>query len=118
MRDRHIKTCAHLLLHRCGFDVVPYSGRYFPSKRRIETIHSADVNVLIDVGANQGQYVNAVRRDGWRGPALSVEPLPDAYAVLADRASRDALWTSVNVALGAEPGVASLNVARNAVSSS
>ena len=118
MKDRHLRTRAHSLLHRWGFDIVPYSGRYFPSKRRIETMRDTDVSVLIDVGANQGQYVTDVRRDGWRGTALSIEPLPDAYAVLADRASRDDLWASVNVALGAESGVSTLNVARNQVSSS
>ena len=118
MDVRRVKTRIHQTLHRCGFDVVPYTGRYFPSKRRIETMRSAGVSTVIDVGANTGQFVDEIRRDGWHGPIMSVEPLPDAYAVLVDRAKRDRLWTTANVAAGAARGVASLNIADNGASSS
>jgi FkbM family methyltransferase len=49
---------------------------------------------------------------------VSIEPLPEAYAALADRASHDRLWTTVNVAAGAARGVATLKIAENEASSS
>ena len=76
------------------------------------------VDTVIDVGANRGQFVHELRRDGWRGPIVSIEPLPGAYAALADRASHDRLWTTVNVAAGAARGVANLKIAENEASSS
>jgi FkbM family methyltransferase len=118
MDIRQLKTRVHSLLHRCGFDIVPYSGRYFPSKRRIETMYRTGVSVVIDVGANRGQFVDELRGGGWHGPVVSIEPHPSAYAVLADRADADHLWSTINVAVGAKRGAAVLNLADNDASSS
>jgi FkbM family methyltransferase len=118
VETRRIKTRIHEAFHRCGFDIVPYTGRYFPSKRRIETMRATDVTTVVDVGANEGQFVHEIRRDGWAGPVVSIEPLPAAYSALTDKASRDHLWTTINVAAGAARGVATLNIADNQVSSS
>ena len=30
---------------------------------------------VIDIGANNGQWINVVRRQGYNGPALCIEPL-------------------------------------------
>lgn len=51
------------------------------------------VDAVIDVGANVGQYATGLRTAGWLGPILSFEPLPEAHAVLAARAAADPAWT-------------------------
>jgi FkbM family methyltransferase len=74
---------------------------------------------LIDVGANHGGFVDEVREQGFAGPAISFEPLPEAYSKLRARAAIDPLWeVAPRMALGAEIGNTEINVSANSYSSS
>lgn len=105
-------------LHRLGLDVVPYSGRYFPGKLKVETMQRLGVAAVIDVGANTGQYAREIRRAGWRGRIVSFEPLPNAFLDLLANQRGDASWEVRNYALGAARGQAAINISRNSWSSS
>ncbi len=74
--------------------------------------------VVIDVGANEGQYGRSIRRAGFSGPILSFEPQSAAFAELERRTSRDQHWTAHRCALGATNGEITLNIAGNSESSS
>ncbi len=50
------------------------------------------VDAVIDVGANTGQYGLMLRREGYRGPILSFEPLPGPRRVLSEAVAADPLW--------------------------
>lgn len=113
-----IKRRIHDALHRVGLDVVPYSGAYFASKRRVELMHRHAVDLVVDVGANRGQFATEIRRDGWTGPILSLEPLPEAFRLLSAASSRDRSWVAVNAAAGASAATLTMNVAGNSWSSS
>jgi len=76
------------------------------------------IDLVLDVGANTGQYARSLRRDGYRGRIVSFEPLPDAFSRLATAAGRDQAWDCHQVALGPADSRAVLNVAGNSVSSS
>lgn len=78
----------------------------------------AQVDLLVDVGANQGQYGQAVREGGSTVPILSFEPNPKAFKELVNNKSRFLHWECRQAALGPEVGVASLRIAQNSVSSS
>ena len=69
------------------------------------------IDVVLDVGANVGQYATRLRQGGWSGRIVSFEPLPDAHATLEAAAAPDALWeVAPRMALGASTGTVSLNV--------
>ncbi|HEX6752651.1 MAG TPA: FkbM family methyltransferase [Solirubrobacterales bacterium] len=70
--------------------------------------HAADC--VVDVGANVGQFATAIRRAGYRGPIISFEPVPEAFAELQDRSASDPDWTAQRVAAGDRPGALELNV--------
>jgi FkbM family methyltransferase len=74
--------------------------------------------LVIDIGANTGQFAAELRTYGYRGKILSFEPLPDAYIELSRNAKRDPHWDVVASALGSADGVIAFNVAGNSVSSS
>ena len=82
------------------------------------TLAARRVEVLLDVGANEGQYAALVRAAGFAGRIVSVEPLPDAYERLTGRLGHDPRWQGVRAAVGAEPGTATINVSANSYSSS
>jgi len=75
--------------------------------------------VVIDIGANEGQFAADLRAAGYRGRIVSVEPLAAAHAALAKAAARDSQWIVADRgAVGAAVGKATLHVAGNSVSSS
>jgi len=76
------------------------------------------IDVIIDVGANVGQYGRELRDLGFKGRIVSFEPLPVAFAELARRAGRDAAWQAFQLAIGDHDGQATMHVAANSVSSS
>jgi FkbM family methyltransferase len=76
------------------------------------------VEWLLDIGANGGQFAHLMRRAGYEGRILSVEPVSDAHATLAAAAAGDPRWTVERVAVGATPGTQVIHVAGNSVSSS
>lgn len=64
-----------------------------------------NVDCVIDVGANRGQYASALRLNaGYRGHILSVEPIPAAFAELSIISKPDPLWHCENCALSEEIG--------------
>jgi FkbM family methyltransferase len=76
------------------------------------------INLVLDVGANEGGYGLELRRGGYRGRIWSYEPLSKAFADLSRCADGDDQWKTVNCACGAKAGSAKINVARNSWSSS
>ncbi len=75
------------------------------------------VNVVIDVGANEGQYASALRRCGYRGVIHSFEPGLAAYEVLTRASASDPLWHTHRLALGREESTMSLNAVPGTLSS-
>lgn len=76
------------------------------------------VDLVADVGANQGQYANLLRYLGYDREIVSFEPATDAYRYLHRAASVDPRWRTVQAALGSVAGSLELNVSANSVSSS
>lgn len=77
------------------------------------------IDTVIDVGANRGQFVDMMReRYGFRGKFVSIEPLPNEFADLAQKAANDPDWTALNLALGEADGSLPFNIAGNSGSSS
>jgi FkbM family methyltransferase len=92
-------------------------SRYRPLAARVAA-RLEGVPVVVDVGANCGQYASELRRHGYRGEILSFEPLEEAFAQLAAAAARDVDWTCQRLALGAFDGECRINIASNLASSS
>jgi len=67
--------------------------------------------VVVDVGANRGQWAGHLRETGYAGPLVSLEPGAAAYELLAERAAADPMWQTFHLALGAGPAELPLHVA-------
>ena len=71
-----------------------------------------EVDLVLDVGANNGQYAKGIRRAGYAGPIISFEPAPEPFAKLRKASEKDPDWKAVQAALGSASGVGQLNLAR------
>jgi FkbM family methyltransferase len=83
-----------------------------------ELTRDLQVEWLLDIGANRGQFGELMRRAGYRRHLLSFEPVADAFADLQRHAAPDPLWTTEQLAIGAQPGRQVIHVAGNSFSSS
>lgn len=92
--------------------------RFAPAARRARLLAAYDVDLVIDVGANRGQYAIDLRDAGYRGRIASFEPLAEPYGALAEAAAKDIRWETWRLALGARGTVASVNVAEDSRNSS
>jgi len=89
-----------------------------PADRRARLLRTHEIDLVVDVGANAGQYASALRAAGYDGRIVSFEPLAEPCRALADAASRDARWHSWQLALGARSGIARVNVSEDTRNSS
>jgi FkbM family methyltransferase len=113
LRER-AKLLVRGALHRVDLDLSrdPYPHRL------ARTLEAHDIDTILDVGANVGQFASMVRRAGFPGRIISCEPLEGAYGELSGRARRDARWTPLRTAVGDAPGTTTINVSANSFSSS
>jgi FkbM family methyltransferase len=86
--------------------------------RRITLLQHHDINVIIDIGANIGQYGAEMRNLGFNGEIISFEPMKKAFDALKKISSNDPKWTVFNYSIGERDGQTSINIAKNSVSSS
>lgn len=109
-----LKRVVRRVLRYAGYDIRPLCF-YFDALQR-ELLRSCDL--LVDVGANTGQYVRLVRQLGYAGPVVSFEPEAAAFEGLRREASKGFCWQVRRIALADREGEACLRVSANSVSSS
>lgn len=71
------------------------------------------INLVLDVGANVGQFGTDLRNAGFTGEIISFEPASSPFQDLVKRSQRDKLWTVFNFALGDSIREADLHIANN-----
>jgi FkbM family methyltransferase len=81
-------------------------------------IKRLNIDLVVDVGANEGQFVALVRRRGYSGRIISFEPLEAAFKKLTIRFSSDSNWAGVQTALGENSETLTMEVAGNQLMSS
>jgi len=107
-----MKELAKRALRQLGLELV----RKRPHGEDFVVDHHVDV--VLDVGANDGLYGRFIRAAGYRGRIVSFEPVHSTYEALREHAANDAQWKTVNLGLGRADGVATISVARRSVFSS
>ncbi len=105
-----------LLNASLGFDIIKYP--YPELDRRIKFLTTNNIDTVLDVGANIGQFATELRSIGYKGKILSFEPTKDAYQKLKKNAAADKNWMVYNYSLGDFDGETEINISKNWVSSS
>lgn len=106
------------------FDRLGFELRRSRNARSINGIkhqlfRTGAIDLVLDVGANAGDYALQLRRElGFGGGLVSFEPLASAFAALQALAGADPRWQAHHCALGEADGTATINIAGNSYSSS
>jgi FkbM family methyltransferase len=104
---------AREILRRRGVEVSWYRPELDWDRNFLHQLESHRVNVVLDIGANSGQYGSGLRAAGFTGRIVSFEPLSSAFSLLERSAAADPLWECHHSALGDSDGTVSINVAGN-----
>lgn len=103
-----------------SLDIRWYSDRNIFQKRLVRFCQDLRLDLLVDVGANRGQFAKSHYEHGFDGTIVSFEPIPKAYEMLktaAEKSGRD--WRiAPRIALSSVKGIAKLTIAENSASSS
>ncbi|MHB8423500.1 MAG: FkbM family methyltransferase [Leptospirales bacterium] len=77
-----------------------------------------DINCVIDVGANRGQFAGELRKIGFQGQIISFEPIKQEFDVLSQSFEKDPKWKGYQIALGSEEKKMNIHIPRLTVMSS
>jgi FkbM family methyltransferase len=99
-------------LQHFGYDVTEYPipDWYLLRKGLTEIFAALQIDCVIDVGANRGQYGDFLRRIGYKGRIDSFEPVATSFKLLEERCKSDPTWHAHNLALGAKDEAHEINV--------
>lgn len=99
-----------------GFTAIPTRVlEHYPAAAHTEKLLGLlDIDCVLDVGANIGQYRDFLRDQvRYTGRIVSFEPIPSHAEYLNRRAASDPKWTVCGIALGRSPGSAHLNIMKD-----
>jgi len=104
-----IKHCAH----RLGIAVSRYPPPESFLRHLGDYLSHMEINVVLDVGANVGNYARLLREVGYAGKIISFEPVPATYQQLHDAMHNDPFWSGEQFGLSDENREALINTYSN-----
>jgi len=105
-------------LRKFGYDIIKFRPDKHPVAQRKALLAAYGIDLVLDVGANDGDFADELRSFGYRGRIVSFEPIHSTFLRLQNKAWNDANWTALHLALGEIDGEREMHVAQNTLSSS
>ena len=112
------KNKLKFFLRNFGLDINKYNLIESNDFRLNHFLKINDIDCVLDVGANIGQYANNLRRIGYKKKIISFEPLSSAYEVIKKKSIKDKYWTVHNFGIGEQEKKVDINISKNSYSSS
>jgi len=110
------------LFRACGLEVQRLRTSNSEYQVLKDALRASGAPVVVDVGANLGQFAQQVFETGFRGTVVSYEAQPEVHRELMKRAaakSGPAKWIVAECcALGSGTGTVEMNISANSLSSS
>ena len=106
----HVDLVRSFINRTIGFDVVRVAGQHTLRSHLATLIDEYQIESIVDVGANEGQFALSMRSLGFRGKIYSFEPVEAAFEKLKQASATDDKWHVFDFALGAASGEALINV--------
>jgi len=93
-----------------GYELIKRQKSPSPDAHLINLITYHNIDLVLDVGANRGQFAYKLRREGYEGDIHSFEPISEVFKELSEKTYQDKGWHAHQLALGSEFGFADVNV--------
>ncbi len=107
------------LLRSVGYDIHRYNPSSSQTCQLEHALRNHKIDLVLDVGANVGQFAKSLREVGYNDRIVSFEPLIDAHHILSKAARGPKGWeVHERCAIGDINGTIVINVSGNSVSSS
>lgn len=114
-----MKKVIKRLIHRLGYVLERLNVNSRSEFQLIQSLKRFEIDLVLDIGANEGQFASEIRSVGYKGQIVSFEPLSDAHQKLTQAAIRNNNWAvHPRCAIGDYDGEVEINVSGNSVSSS
>lgn len=114
-----MKSVVRKLARYCGIELHRYRPANSPAAQLASALSLAGIDMVFDIGANQGQFAREIREHGYKGKIVSFEPLTTAREKLLLLSARDPSWlVHDQAAVGSRDGDIQINISGNSVSSS
>ncbi len=88
------------LIKALGYEVIKSKRSPNFESHLKNILEQGQFDVVLDVGANKGQFAQAVRKAGFTGQILSFEPVASTFASLQKQSQADSMWKVFQLALG------------------
>ncbi len=114
-----MKELIHKIARKFGLDIIRYNPTYSEIARLKAILNFYKIEIVLDVGANIGQYAKSLRDGGYKGKIISFEPLSSAHKQLTVASQYDSNWIiAPRVAIGKIEQESEINISENLCSSS
>jgi len=102
-----------------GLKVMKTENLYLEYNKLLQMLNYHQIDLIIDIGANKGQYATKLFNVDFKGKIISFEPLSSAHSILSERTKQNPSWTAAErCAIGEKDGITSINISKNSYSSS
>lgn len=116
---KKLKNFINGCLRPFGFEIKRYKPYLSFEVSIAAWLKQNQVDAVLDVGANTGQYARFIRKSGYHGNIISFEPLSEAHEKLTANSRKDSNWhIAPRMAIGDFDGELEINISLNSQSSS
>ena len=116
-----IKKLIHNTAKKFGISINKISPQNSVEAGIYQIIKTNKINLILDVGASEGQYASNIFDMGYKGKIISFEPLSDSYKKLLLKKNQNLSWDweiYPRCALGEENEIKTINISKDKVCSS
>lgn len=107
------------LFNHFNLEIDKLAPRSNPDLQLVYSLKKFNIDLVLDVGANVGQFASEIRHFGYPRMIVSFEPLSTAHSKLSLSAKQDPLWEIYpRCAIGDYNGEVEINISNYSVSSS
>jgi len=114
-----LRKVFHRVLAKLNLEIKSLNPATNNSLQISRFINQNDFDLVLDIGANEGQFVQALFDSGYAGKAVSFEPLPQQHEILSHIVAGNVNWTAApRMAIGSVASNSTINISGMHASSS
>lgn len=80
------------VIHYFGVDIIKYPPEKNFNQRLVNILNEVQTDLILDIGANRGQFGKMIFTSGYSNKLLSFEPVSSVYKLLEDCAKQNNNW--------------------------